>query len=174
MQVLSISQFPDFWLLFWRSLYHQLFIPSLLFYRSLSAPPPTFHAWISFHLTKRAVSQLTPCLGGDKYLNCAHLCLASCASPISVSITYLTGFFFCTFIQLGPVICWNCCTFEVDFLPRLAGNEMQINPQSVSRGQGGEQARLYFPLMKIIGPRFQTFFFQSTCYICKWIFSVRW
>lgn len=69
------------------------------------------------------------------------------------------AFFFCTFIQLSPVICWNCCTFEVDFLPRLAGNEMQINPQSVSRGQGGEQARLYFPLMKIIGPRLQTFFF---------------
>lgn len=173
MEVLSISQFPDFWLLFWRSLYHQLFIPSLLFYRSVSAclPHPTFHAWISFHLTKRAVSQLTPCLAADKYINCAHLCLASSAGPISVSITYLP--FFCTFIQLSPVICWNCCTFEVDFLPRLAGNEMQINPQSVSRGQGGGQAPLYFPLMKIIGPRLQTFF-QSTGYICKWIFSVRW
>lgn len=92
-EVLSISQFPDFWLLFWRSLYHQLFIPSLLFYRSVSASPhPTFHAWISFHLTKRAVSQLTPRLGADKYISCAHLVLASRARPISVSITYLPPF----------------------------------------------------------------------------------
>lgn len=72
------------------------------FYRPFSAylSHLTFHAWISFHLSKPAVSQNTPCLGGDKRINSAHICLISYASPILWSITYLPSWW--SFYSIKP------------------------------------------------------------------------